>query len=203
MDFTDQQSRIGKVISGSYGALTSSAATLSSPTVYDARAYVNGSTLQSWVNGSNALSTTDTTFSAPGFLGLAAYNNTYAYTFTDFSIYTSPTITLSGLPGGGSWSVLNHSSGAINCNTGSTWDASAYTGQIPVDYDNGGGKVAVWTNNNCTGGASAIYPASGLSTDVFGGDTYLYTAGNPGTSAGIVVTASTTISISGTGLISY
>ena len=160
MDSTSQQSIIAKIVSGSYTSLTTGGVTLSASTVYDVRAYVNGSTLQSWVNGSNALSTTDSALSGPGIAGLIAYNTGNTYSFTDFAIYTSPTVTLSGLPGGGSWSVLDHTGATIGCNTGGTWSAATYTGQIPVDYDNGGGKIAVWTKRYLAGASSALYPSS-------------------------------------------
>jgi hypothetical protein len=204
VDYGDQAHRIGKEISNSYSTITSLAEAFSASTFYDARGYANGSTLQSWINGGTALSTTDGTFSGGGFIGLEAYGSN-TFTYKDFAVYASPIITLSGLPSGGSWSVLDHTGTTINCNTGSTWDASTYSGQMPVDYDNGGGMIAVWSSSNtCSGGTSAatLYPSSGLATDIFGGDTYVYAITGGGSSSSSSVTTSGTITISSTGLIS-
>ena len=201
-DYTDQLHRIGKVVSNTYLTLASSALTLSAGTTYDIRGYANGTTLQSWINGGAALTNVDGSLGGPGFIGLGAFGNN-TFTYTDFAIYTSPTITLSGLPGGGSWSVLDHASGTIACQTGGAWNASTYGGQIPIDYDNGGGKIAVWAaNNSCTGGPTAVYPSTGLVTDIFGGDTYVYSPAVAGGGAGSVTT-STTITVNANGSIFY
>jgi hypothetical protein len=81
-----------------------------------------------------------------------------------------------------------------------------------VDYDNGGGQVAVWAlSNNCTGGgfstssASAFYPSQyGLANDIFGGDTYTYNA-NPGGGSvgGGIPVATSTITVNSAGEVSY
>jgi hypothetical protein len=200
-DYVDQLHRIGKVVSNSYSTLTSAAATLSSGTYYDMRGYTNGTSLQSLVNGANSLSTTDSALASAGFVGIGASGNN-TFTYSDFALYTSPTITFSNLPGGGSWSVLDHTGSVLSCQTGSTWSAATYTGQVPIDYDSGGGQVAVWTNNTCTGAALATYPGTGFATDIFGGDTYSYNSSSGAGGMAGAVTASTSITISGTGLIS-
>jgi hypothetical protein len=73
-----------------------------------------------------------------------------------------------------------------------------------VDYDNGGGTVAVWTNNTCNSAPAATYPSSGFATDIFGGDIYQYNAATPSSpSVSGNIVATTTININSTGLISY
>jgi hypothetical protein len=200
-DYADQLHRITKTVSNSFSTIGSSAVTLSQSTWYDIRGDAFGPSLDSWINGTHFLKTTDSALSGPGFVGIGSLGNN-SYVFTDFAIYASTLITVSSLPAGGSWSVLDHSGAAVNCNTGSVWDASTYAGQIPVDYDNGGGKIAVWTNNSCSGASSALYPSSGLATDIYGGDTYLYNPGGSGSGSGAIVGASTTITISSVGLVS-
>jgi hypothetical protein len=83
----------------------------------------------------------------------------------------------------------------------STWDLSSYAGQIPVDYDNGGGSVAVWTSSgSCSGNPDLAYPSvGGLSTTIAGGDVYSYSAATGG--GGGAVVASSGITISTVGLI--
>jgi hypothetical protein len=78
---------------------------------------------------------------------------------------------------------------------------SIYNGQVPIDYDNGGGSVAVWTNGTCTGTPDSIYPSSGLATDIFGGDQYSATS-TPSLSGATVSTVST-VNISPTGMVNY
>ena len=142
------------------------------------------------------------TFSGAGFVGVVAYSNN-TFTFDNFAFYASPTITLNNLPGGGSWSIQSSTGTVLSCHTGSTWDLSAYSGQVPIDYDNGGGKVAVWKDNiSCSGPATATYPSSGLVSDIFGGDTYAYSAGGSGGSGGQAI-ASSTINVNASGLISF
>ena len=172
-DFLNQQEAIGKTISNAYSTLTSAPVTLSASVLYDFRGSLSGTTLKSWLNGGNALSTTDSSLSSAGFIGLAVSSTNGSVTFTidDFAWYSSTIITMAGLPGGSSWSVRDHSGNVISCQTGSTWDASTYSGQIPIDYDNGGGSLAVWTNGTCSGAPAQTYPSTGLATDIFGGDT--------------------------------
>jgi hypothetical protein len=205
LDFANALHRIRKVVASVATVLTSTAYSPSAGTYYQLRASLSGTSLQSWINGGTALSTTDSSLSSAGFIGLGSNRSGSAVTFTydDFAAYTGSTITLNNLPAGGSWSVLNSASAIISCRTGSTWDSSTYNGQIPIDYAAGGGKIAVWgTNNTCSGGADVTYPSSGLATDIFGGDTYTYTAGGTGTPA-TPATATSSITISAGGLISY
>jgi len=107
---------------------------------------------------------------------------------------------MNNLPGGGSWSVRDSASTTISCRTASTWDAWSYAGQIPIDYDSGGGSVAVWAgNNSCTGAPTSVYPSTGLSTSISGGDVYSYSASGGSTATAI---ASSSITINSSGVIS-
>ncbi len=194
-----QRHRIGKTVSGSYTTITSTTYTFSADVFYELRGYISGSSLWSWVNGGSALSATDSSLSGAGFVGVVAYNSN-TFTFDNFAFYTSSTITLNNLPGGGSWGIQSSTGTVLSCLTGSTWDLSTYGGQVPIDYDNGGGKVAAWTNSSCFGGPAGTYPPAGLAVDIFGGDTYSYSGGGQATT---VVRASSTITVSQNGLISF
>ena len=210
LDYANQAADLVQTISNSNSTIASSGGTFSASTVYDLRGIASSGGIGAVfaANGSayggQVWSSAQQNISGPGYVGIeASGNNTFS--FTDFAVYSSTIISLSNLPSGGSWSALDHSGAIAECNTGSTWDTSGYYGynhQIPVDYDNGGGQIAVWTNNSCSGTPATLYPSSGFATDIFGGDTYLYTPGSSGTAAGPIVTASTTITISATGLIS-
>jgi hypothetical protein len=209
-DFLNQQTAIAKSVSSAYTSLTSASLTFSGATLYHFRGYISGSTLSSWVNGVNALTTSDSAL-ASGYIGIGASstNGTAAFTFDDFAFYSSPTVTLSNLPGGGSWSILDHSGSKItvsgvSCWTGSSVDLSTYTGQVPIDYANGGGQIAVWiSSNSCGGTADAKYP-SGSPGNIFGGDSYSYSS-----SGGTVLTgggtpqATSTITVSTAGSVDY
>jgi hypothetical protein len=202
-DFLNQQSVIAKTITNAYSTLATTPLTFNAGTMYHFRGYMNGTALQSWVNGSNAVSVTDSS-RAGGYVGLVASStsgSTAQYTFDDVAFYSSPTITMNNLPSGGSWAVSDHS-GIIACQTGSTWNLSTYTGQVPIDYDNSGGSVSVWTNNTCSGAPDQTYATS---TSIFGGDTYTYAASTgPGTSSpGGIVQSTSTITISSVGGVSY
>ena len=215
-DFLNQQSAIAKTISGAYTGIVSTPFTFSGNTFYKIRASLSGTgptTLNSWINGGNTLSTTDSagTLQSAGYIGLAASstNGTAAFTIDDFASYSSTLITMSGLPAGGSWAVRDHSGAiVVACQTGSTLDLSTYGGQVPVDYDNGGGTVAVWAgNNNCPASPAPdyVYPSAGFATDLFGGDQYLYTPSgsvNPA-SVGGTIAATSTISVNSVGGVSY
>jgi hypothetical protein len=202
LDYVGQH-KITKTISSAPTILSSAALALFAGTFYEVRGSLSGSSQQSWVNGATALSAGDGALGGAGFVGFGASGNN-AFTYDDFAVYSSTIVTLSNLPGGGSWSVLNHAGAVVSCLTGSTWNASTYTGQVPVDYDAGGGQVAVWSSNNtCSGSSTATYPsASGFATDIFGGDTYLYSPASSGTTGNFVVSTSTTITVSAAGLIS-
>jgi hypothetical protein len=205
-DFLNQQEAIGKTIAGSDTGLTATSLTFSGGTPYDFRGSISGTTLRSWVGGGNALTTTDSALSSSGFLGLAASstNGSATFTFDDFAWYTSTIITVNNLPVGGSWSVRNSAGTTIACNTGSTWDASTYNGQVPIDYDNGGGSIAVWTNGTCNGATDSSFPLAGLATDIFGGDQYSYSAATTGSVAAVgTVFATSTISVGTTGVVNY
>ena len=202
LDFGNTLHRIRKVVATVATTLTSTAFSPSGNTYYQLRASLSGSSLASWINGGTALSTTDSSLSSAGFVGLGAYRSGSAVTFTydDFAVYTGSTITLNDLPAGGSWSVLDSASAVISCRTGSTWDSSTYTGQVPIDHTGGGGKIAVWEDDDtCSGAADVVYPSNGLASDIFGGDTYSYAAAGSGSAA----TATSGITISPGGLISY
>jgi hypothetical protein len=202
ISFASSLHRILKFVSSASSTLTSTAFSPSAGTYYQLRAALSGTSLNSWINGGTARSTTDSSLSSSGFVGLGAYRSGSAVTFTydDFVVYSGTTIALNNLPAGGSWSVLDSGSNVISCRTTSTWDASTYTGQIPIDYVNGGGKVGVWEDNaSCSGAADVTYPSSGLATDIVGGDTYSYAAAGSGAAA----TATSSVTISATGLISY
>jgi hypothetical protein len=201
VDYVDQLERLGMTISNSYSTLSSASVALSGSTFYDVRSYANGSSLESYIAGSNSVSTSDSTLTGAGFVGLGAKNNN-TFTYKDFALYTSPVITISSLPSGYSWSALNHAGSTIACTTSSTWDATTYNGQLPLDYDNGGGSIAVWSNANCSGTALAAYPSSGFATDIFGGDTYLYNSTGGSGSFTATVSTSTTITVSSVGVIS-
>lgn len=205
MDAQNSKEKIGKRITNAYSLLTSSTLSWTAATFYQLRASLFGSSLQSWANGGTALSTSDGSLAGAGFLGIEASstNGSVTFTYDNFAVYTSSTISLTNLPTGGSWSVRNSAGTNISCQTGSTWNASTYNGQIPIDYDNGGGSVAVWSGNNtCNGTATAIYPSAGLAVDIFGGDVYAF-ATSTGSATGRVTTATSGISVTGTGLISY
>ncbi|MBI4085993.1 MAG: fibronectin type III domain-containing protein [Candidatus Liptonbacteria bacterium] len=200
-DFQNGAELIGKTISSSYGTIISSAFTFAADTFYQFRGYISGTSLQSWVNGGAALSTADFSLSEAGFLGLAASSAAGGVTMTydNFAFYSSPIITLNGLPAGGSWAVRNSAGTVISCGTLSTLDISAYSGQVPVDYDSGGGSVAVWAGNStCAGTPTATYPSSNLAADIFGGDVYSY---NPLASNNGTVVATSTITINAVGLV--
>lgn len=201
-DFLNQQEAIGKLNSSAYTALATASFTFSGSTLYHFRGSISGTSLKSWLNGANALSTTDSALSASGNLGLVASstNGSATFTFDDFAFYSSTIITINNLPSGGSWSVLNHSGTVISCQTGSTWDLSTYTGQVPISYDSGGGQIAIWQSNaTCSGSSTAVYPsASGYATDIFGGDTYSYSATTTFSGAN-----TETVSVDGAGAVSY
>ena len=202
-DFQNNKELVGETISGSYSTITSSTFTFSAGTFYEFRGYISGNNLKSWINGGTPLSTTDSSLSGAGFLGLAASstNGSVTSTYDNFVFYTSSTITMNNLPGGGSWAVRDHLGNVTStCLTASTWDLSTYPGQVPVDYNSGGGSVAVWTNATCSGGPAVTYPQLGLAADIFGGDTYSYSGGGQPTT---VVRASSTITVFNNGLISF
>ena len=153
---------------------------------------------------------TDGALSSGG-IGLEASstNGSAAFTFDDFAVYTGTTVSLSNLPGGGCWAIKNNAGTIIASTTGGSIDLATYTGQVPVDYDNGGGTVAVWANSTCTGASavSASFGPSYTSTGdgIFGGDSYSYnaaTAGIPGTAGGSV-SASSSIVVNSVGQVSY
>ncbi len=208
ISFASSLHRILKFISSASSTLTSTAYSPSAGTYYQSRASLSGTSLASWINGGTARSATDSSLGASGFIGLGAYRSGSAVTFTydNFAVYTGVTITLNNLPASGSWSVRNSAGTAVSpCLTSNSWDftVSGYTGGIPIDYDNGGGSVAVWAESTgCSpaGSPTVTYPASGLANDIVGGDTYSYTAAGGGASA---ATATSSITVSATGLISY
>jgi hypothetical protein len=205
-DFLNQKEAIGKTNSSAYSTLTSTAFTFSAGTFYEFRGSISGTTLSSWLNGGNALTITDSALTSAGYLGFAASSTNGSVTFTidNFALYSSTGVTMNSLPGGGSWTVRTSASTTISCQTGSTWDLSTYTGQVPIDYDNGGGSVAVWAgNNSCSGAPDVTYPAAGLATDIFGGDTYAYTPVGSTTSQRGASIATSTITVGTAGVISY
>ncbi len=198
--------KIGKRISDAYSALTSSAFTFSADTFYQFRGSIFGTALKSWINGGTALSVTDSALSSAGYFGLEASSTSGSVTstFDNFAFYSSTTVSMASLPSGGSWAIRNAGGAKVGgtCATGSTIDISAVTTSIPVDYDNGGGSVAVWTGNtSCSGTPSVAYPASGLTADIFGGDAYVYNAYTA--TGGGTVSATSGITISAQGTISY
>ena len=202
LDFGGSLHRIRKVVATIATVLTSAAYSPAAGTYYQLRASLSGTSLNSWINGGTARSATNSELSSAGFVGLGAYRSGSAVTFTyaDFAVYTSSIITLNNLPAGGSWAVLNSASAVIACRAVSTWDSTTYTGQIPIDYIGGGGKIGVWEDNaTCSGAADVTYPSSGLATDIVGGDTYSYAAAGSGSAA----TATSGITISAGGLIRY
>ncbi len=207
IDFVNALHRIGKVVSGSYSTVSSTAFSPSSNTFYQVRGTATGTSLQSWINGGTALSTSDGSLTGAGNLGLTAEGASggggTVFTVDNFASYLGTTITVNSVPGAGSWSVRDHNGTVISCRTSATWDANTYNGMVPIDYDQGGGSIAVWDSSaSCSGSPSITYPSSGLSTDIFGGDTYTYTpATSGGSSSG--VRASTTITIAGNGLVTY
>jgi hypothetical protein len=195
---------IGATVSNQYSTIASTAFTFSSGTFYQFRGSLSGTSLSSWINGGTALSASTSTLGSAGFVGLYASstNGSVTFTYDNFALYNSTTITMNNLPSGGSWSVRNSAGTVISCRTVSTWDLSTYSGQVPIDYDAGGGSVAVWAGNStCSGAPTATYPSSGLATDIFGGDVYSYNAAG-GTTPGTVV-ASSTITISAAGVITF
>ncbi len=202
LNVAGQLHRIGKVISDVYSTLTSGAKTFSADTFYVLRANLSVSALSAWNDGGTALSASDGSLTGAGYWGLiatAVSGGSVTFTYDDFAVYSSTTIAMTGLPGGGSWSVRDSGGNAVSCRTGSTWDLSTYSGQVPIDYANGGGSVAVWRDSaSCSGLATAVYPSSGLAADVFGGDSYSYSGGGEDSRTG---TASSTITITASGLI--
>ena len=211
LDFLNQNFIAGKSVSGAYSTIATTPYTLSAGTFYGVRALVSGAgptTLGAWLNGGNALSGSDSaaTLQAAGSFGIAASstNGSATFTFDDFAAYSSTVVTLNNLPVGGSWSVRDHTGAVIACQTGSTWDLSTYSGQVPIDYDNGGGSVAMWTGNaTCSGAPSYTYPSSGLATDIFGGDQYAYSNGSGGGNYGGAISATSSVTISTVGSVSY
>ncbi len=202
LDALNALHKIDKNISNAQTTLTSVAQTIFSNTFYQLRGKVSGSDLLSWIDGANSRSTIDSALQSAGSFGLMASstNGTVSSTFDNFAAYTSSTITLSNLPAGGSW-ALRDNIGNVFCTTGSTWDLAAYSRQIPIAYDAGGGSVAVWTGSTIcdpVGSPTVVYATS---TDIFGGDIYSYNAA--GTGGVDIIIASTSITISPTGLISF
>ncbi len=115
------------------------------------------------------------------------------------------------------WAIRDSTGAAIKCSSvtsvSGVLDISTSTIQIPVDYDNGGGSIGVWTSSSsiigppagCVGSPTITYPSSGLATDIFGGDTYTYTSANAigSSTPGGTPIAVSTITIGPTGLVSY
>ncbi len=201
---------IGATISGKYSTITSAAFTFGSGTFYQFRGSLSGTSLNSWINGGTVLTAATSTLGSAGFAGLYASSTNGGVTFTydNFALYNSITIRLDNLPSGGSWAVRNSAGTVItgSCQTGSIWDASTYNGQIPIDYDNGGGSVAVWTGStSClpAGSPTVTYPATGLANDIFGGDFYTYNAATGGGGGGGSTVASSSININAAGLITF
>ena len=207
-DFQNNKELVGETISGSYSTITSSTFTFSAGTFYEFRGYISGNNLKSWINGGTPLSTTDSSLSSAGFLGLAASstNGGVTSTYDNFALYTSSTITMNNLSSCGvscSWAVRDHLGNVTStCLTANTWDLSTYPGQVPIDYDAGGGSVAVWTNATCSGAPAVIYPSVGNTNDIFGGDVYTYNAATAGGGGGSTV-ASSSININAAGLITF
>ncbi len=205
-DFLNQREVIAKTVSNIYNSLASTSFTFSAGTFYESRGSLSGTTLNSWLNGGNAITTADAALASAGFAGLTASstNGSATFTFDDFALYNSTIITMNNLPGGGSWSIRDHSGTVISCRTTGTWDLSTYTGQVPIDYDNSGGSVAVWAGSaSCSGAPDQTYPSAGLATDIFGGDTYAYSASSSGAQANSAVVASSSITISSVGGVGY
>lgn len=197
---------VGATISNAYSTVASTAFTFSAATFYQFRGSLSGTSLKSWINGGTAISASTSSLGSSGFSGLYASstNGSVTFTYDNFALYNSTTITLNNLPAGGSWAVRNSAGTVIagSCTTGSTWDLSTYNGQVPIDYDNGGGSIAIWTGSTiCSGAQNLTYPASGLATDIFGGDVYSYNGASQ--SGGVSVVSSSTININSTGLITY
>jgi hypothetical protein len=220
-DFQHQKTAIGKTFAGTYTTLASTSFSLTSGIFYRFRGSfsvpLSGSptTLASWARGSSTLTVNDNSLNGQGYIGLVASSSNLpaTFSFSDFAVYTGVIITMDNLPAGGSWGVLDSQGNPIGgCQSGNALNISNYSGQIPVDYDNGGGQVAVWAlSNNCTGGgfstssASAFYPSQyGLANDIFGGDTYTYNA-NPGGGSvgGGIPVATSTITVNSAGEVSY
>jgi hypothetical protein len=205
-DVLSGKERIGKRISNTYTNITSSTFAFSGGTFYQFRGYLSGNFLQSWINGGTTISGNDSSLSSAGFWGLEASstNGTAIFTYDNFAFYASSTIYLNNLPGGGSWAVRSSTSTIVSgCKTTASWDLSAYSGQVPIDYDNGGGSIAVWTNATCNGTPTATYLSGGLAADIFGGDTYSYSGTGGGTGGGGAVTATSAIMVSPAGLITF
>jgi hypothetical protein len=144
-------------------------------------------------------------------VGLAASstNGTTVFTFDNFAFYSSPIVTFNNLPSGGSWSILKNngtqiSVSGVSCWTASTVNLSTYTSMVPIDYNNGGGSIALWTGNNtCSGSPTLTYQPSGYD-GIFGGDVYSY-----GTTSTVTLTGATTpqgtstITVSPAGSVSF
>ncbi len=195
------------IASSSYG--------YSGETTYDFRQSVSSiggsqTSLASWINGGTPLSKTDsnTDLSGAGSVGLTV-NGSSLFSFSDFAIYKSTVISVSGLQDGSSWAILDSQGNKIlGCQTGSSLDLSTYSGQIPIDYARGGGSIVAWLGaSNCptsgSGPSSSVkiaYPSSGLATDIFGGDSYSINVNPGGTVVGggtILATSSITVNSAG------
>lgn len=191
---------ISKIVSGVNTTLASVSFNASANHFYELRGYLTSPSLKAWVNGGSTLTANDSSLSS-GFIGLGAYDHNN-YTFDDFAFYTTTTLTMNNLPVGGSWAALEHSgSRVLGCQTGNTLNLSIYSGQVPIDYDNGGGKVSVWTNGTCNGSASALYPPTGFASDIFGGDVYTYNISQASSTP--TGAQSAVITVNGAGLVSY
>lgn len=204
-DVINQRHAVSRTVSGVYSVISSLPFAFGADTFYQFRGRISVNSLNSWINGGTAVSTTDTSIPGSGFLGFAAssVNGTATFTYDNIAFYTSTAITLNGLPAGGSWAVRNSAGAVISCRTGGAWDLATYSGQVPIDYDNGGGSIAVWGGNiTCSGVPTVTYPSSGFANDIFGGDIYSYSfTGGSGPQPSVV--AVSTITVSANGLISF
>jgi len=171
-------------------------------TFYEFRDAISGGTTITplLTAGGGGPSVPGSTIVSGGNIGLIATSTGVTFTFDDFAAYTGTTITMNNLPSGGCWGIET-STTTVATSTGNTINLSSYAGQIPIDYDNGGGTVAAWTNATCSGAADQ----SLSSASIFGGDTYTYASSTGGgaASTGGAVVATSSITVNSTGAVSF
>jgi hypothetical protein len=168
---------------------------------------VSGGTLTPLIG--STLSVASSSILSGGPVGLTASSTGGATTFDfdDFAVYTGTTISMASLPSGGSWGILNTSGNLLSgttCQTGNSWNLSSYSAQIPLNQDNGGGYVAVWTNGSCTGAANASTTLEVGASGIYGGDAYSYGSGSGiMLTGGSTPTETSTITVNAVGTVSY
>ncbi|HVN26045.1 MAG TPA: hypothetical protein VMT99_00110 [Candidatus Paceibacterota bacterium] len=198
------------LISNAMSTLATTPYTVSSSSFYNYRDIISGTyptVLDGLVNGdaeSEATANDSTASLQTGnYIGLAATSskNGSQFIFEGFNLYGSTIVQLTDLPGGASWAIYDPDGDLLGCSYTNQIDLKNYNGVLPLN-DLGVSGIAVWTSNDSCNGNPDVYTTS---AQIDGGDVWDYgtSGGSVAVSGATTPTASTTISISATGAVTY